>query len=265
MRFVRFTPSLALALALAAGAVFVRADGTPQPLPFAQDWTDTGADHRQRRLDRRARHPGLPRPGHHDATGVDPQTLLGTSADANDLDVDRQPDEHRTRSRPAASPSSRLANPTIALKGSGTADAPYILLALGTTGQSDIRVGYTLRDLDGSADNAVQPVALQYRVGSTGPFTNVPAGFVADATTGPSLAGARDAGQRRPAGGGRRSAAAAGPHHHRQRRRQRRVGRRRRHHGDGRRRPAAAVAVGDRRQRHRGRHRRRQPRTCWSG
>ena len=35
---------------------------------------------------------------------------------------------------------------------------------------------------------------------STGPFTNVPAGFVADATAGPSLAGARDAGQRRAAG-----------------------------------------------------------------
>jgi hypothetical protein len=34
----------------------------------------------------------------------------------------------------------------------------------------------------------VQPVALQFRVGNTGNFTNVPAGFVADATTGPSLA-----------------------------------------------------------------------------
>jgi hypothetical protein len=49
-------------------------------------------------------------------------------------------------------------------------------------------VSYNLRDLDGSIDNAVQPVALQYRVGSTGNFTNLPAGFVADATTGPSLA-----------------------------------------------------------------------------
>ncbi len=82
-----------------------------------------------------------------------------------------------------------LANPTIALNGSGTADAPYILLALSTAGQSVIRVSYTLRDLDGSVDNAIQPVALQFRVGSTGPFTNVPAGFVPDATTGPSLAG----------------------------------------------------------------------------
>ena len=70
-----------------------------------------------------------------------------------------------------------------------------------------IRVSYTLRDLDGSVDNAIQPVALQFRVGSTGPFTNVPAGFVPDATTGPSLAVPRDAGQRRAAGGGRGSGA----------------------------------------------------------
>ena len=42
--------------------------------------------------------------------------------------------------------------------------------------------------MDGSADNAVQQVALHYRVGGTGNFINVPAAYVADATTGPSLA-----------------------------------------------------------------------------
>ena len=40
----------------------------------------------------------------------------------------------------------------------------------------------------GRTDNAVQPVAVQYRVGPTGTYTNLPAGFVADATSGPSLA-----------------------------------------------------------------------------
>ncbi|HEY3232004.1 MAG TPA: ExeM/NucH family extracellular endonuclease, partial [Roseiflexaceae bacterium] len=81
-----------------------------------------------------------------------------------------------------------ITNPTIALQGSGTADAPHIILHINTTSQSSIAVAYNLRDIDGSADNAVQPVALQYRVGSSGNFTNIPAGFVADATTGPSLA-----------------------------------------------------------------------------
>ena len=81
-----------------------------------------------------------------------------------------------------------IANPVVALTGSGTADAPFVLLHLDTSGQSGIQVSYNLRDIDGSTDNAVQPVALQYRVGSSGSFTNIPAGFVADATTGPSLA-----------------------------------------------------------------------------
>src|SRR6185295_5322833 len=81
-----------------------------------------------------------------------------------------------------------IANPVVALQGSGTADAPHIVIAVNTTGMSGIKVAYNLRDIDGSTDNAVQPVALQFRVGSTGNYTNIPAGFVADATTGPSLA-----------------------------------------------------------------------------
>lgn len=59
---------------------------------------------------------------------------------------------------------------------------------ISTIGTSNVTVGYNLRDIDGSADNAVQPVALHYRIGSAGDFTNVPAAFVADATEGPGLA-----------------------------------------------------------------------------
>jgi predicted extracellular nuclease len=81
-----------------------------------------------------------------------------------------------------------IANPVIGLNGSGTADAPHVVIHLNTTGQSAITVNYLLRDLDGTTDNAVMPVALQYRVGNSGSFINVPAGFVADASTGPSLA-----------------------------------------------------------------------------
>ena len=182
-----FLPSAMVALIVGA-AVLVRADGTPQTLPFAHAWTDpaqitandvwTGV-------------PGLQGFLGQDittGTGVDPQTLLTTSAAAApDLDViANQTNPSITNGGVAEFDS--LANPTIALQGSGTADAPYVLLALRTTGQSGIRVSYTLRDIDGTADNAVQPVALQFRVGSTGLFTNVPAGFVADATSGPSLA-----------------------------------------------------------------------------
>ena len=66
--------------------------------------------------------------------------------------------------------------------------APNLVITINTTGQSNITISYNLRDIDGSTDDAVQPVALQYRVGASGSYTNLPTGFVADATTGPSLA-----------------------------------------------------------------------------
>src|SRR5204862_732339 len=82
---------------------------------------------------------------------------------------------------------SPICNPVVALQGSGTAKAPFLLINLNTTGQFTIFASYLLRDIDGSADNSIQPIALQYRVGNTGNFTNIPAAFVADASSGPSV------------------------------------------------------------------------------
>ena len=119
------------------------------------------------------------------ATGVDPQTLLADSTVANDVDV-------IANIPPAVNLQNggvgefELGDAVIALQPDGIADAPYLLLNLQTTGFRNIAVSYVLRDLDFSPDNAVQPVALQYRVGSSGAWTNVPAGFVADATHGPA-------------------------------------------------------------------------------
>jgi hypothetical protein len=81
-----------------------------------------------------------------------------------------------------------VADPAVALAGSGTARAPYLKLYLNTTGQTGVTVAYNLRDLDASTDNSVQQVALQFRVGNAGNFTNLPAGYVADASGGPSTA-----------------------------------------------------------------------------
>jgi hypothetical protein len=75
-----------------------------------------------------------------------------------------------------------LPNPVVALRGSATAAAPQLVMRLDTRGRRGIVARMTLRDIDDSAD-AVQPVALQYRVGATGDFANVPGGYVADATT----------------------------------------------------------------------------------
>lgn len=189
-----------LSIAIPSGRLFrwapirtVLADTSPQTLPFSQNWSNTGLITTN---DNWSGVPGIEGYLGQDitvATGTDPQTLLGTSAVAGDLTVlanqtatnitNGDVAEFHTTSQ-AGAPG---ADSTIALQGSGTADAPYILLYLNTTGQTGINIAYNLRDIDCTTDNSIQPVALQYRIGNSGNFTNVPAGFVADATTGPSL------------------------------------------------------------------------------
>ena len=121
------------------------------------------------------------------ATGTNPQTLLGVSANATDLDlIANQTSTGITNGGVAEF---HIADPVIALQGSGTADAPHIVLYMNTTGVSGIRVRYNIRDIDVSAaDDAIQQVALQYRIGNSGNFTNIPTAYIADATTGPGIA-----------------------------------------------------------------------------
>ena len=125
------------------------------------------------------------------STGVDPQTLLTTSVVANDVDVNANqtnPDTFATGGVAEFTGAGVNNDNVVALQGSGMADVPYLLIHLNTTNRQTITISYNLRDIDGSTDNVAQPVALQYRVGTTGNFTNLSAGYVADATTGPSLA-----------------------------------------------------------------------------
>ena len=172
-------------------AVF--ADNTAQTLPFSQNWATTTLITTS---DSWSGVPGIEgyflRNDGVSTTAVDPQTILGDTFGAGtttvELDVNANQTNPNTFTTGGVAEFDTLANPTVALQGSGTADAPFILIYLNTTGQQNINVAYNLRDVDGSADNAAQPVALQFRVGSSGAFTNLPAGFVADATTGPSLA-----------------------------------------------------------------------------
>ena len=171
-----------LALMLAALPMqSAQADNVPQSLPFSQNWTNTGLITVN---DDWSGVPGIVGFLGQDittGTGVDPQTLLGVSALANDVDVIAN--QTNTGITNGGVAEFQIADPAVALQGSGTADAPHIILYLNTTGQANINVAYNVRDLDGSADNAVQQVALQYRVGNSGNFTNIPAGYVADATT----------------------------------------------------------------------------------
>lgn len=118
-------------------------------------------------------------------TGVDPQTIVASAPTAADVNANQTNPNTFTTGGVAEF---QIANPTIALNGSGTADAPNIQLHLNSAGRKDVTVSYNLRDLDGSADNSVQQVALQFRPMASSNWINVPAGYVADATTGPSVA-----------------------------------------------------------------------------
>ena len=101
---------------------------------------------------------------------VDPRTLTGvTSTTINVFANQTNP----TTFNSGGVAEFDITNPTIAIQGSGTADAPYLVLYLNASGRQNVTLSFNARDLDGSADNAVQQLAVQYRLGDTGDWTNV--------------------------------------------------------------------------------------------
>ena len=179
--------SLVVFLTVGAIPLAGQADGVPQKLPFVQDWSNPALITQENdwsgvpgfvgyRGDKLAAKPG-----------VNPQTITadGASTPQSVLANQKNPNSLRTG---GVAEFDGIPNPTVALKGSATASAPMLVLNLDTTGKQNIAVGYKLRDLDGSANNAVQPVALQYRTATNTAFVDVPSAFVPDATTGPGVA-----------------------------------------------------------------------------
>ncbi len=168
---------------LASLAALLFADTTTQSLPFTQSWTTTTLITAN---DDWSGVPGIV--GYlgdytgNSPTGVDPQTLLADYSSSTLVDVIANQNNPNTQTAGGVAEFDGITDPTIALNGSGTADAPHLLIKVATTGRTGIRVQYNVRDLDSTADNAIQRVALHYRVGDTGNFTNVSAAYVADAT-----------------------------------------------------------------------------------
>jgi len=163
-----------------AAAGTAHADTTPQALPYAQNWTSAGL---VTTSDNWSSAPGVV--GYANdlsgtTTGVDPRTITAaqttvqvfanisgvanTGGGVGDFDTN-----------------------VIALQGSGGADAPNIVVHVNTTGIPSVRLKYTLRDIDSTTDNTNQQFVVQYRVGTTGAFTNLALTYVADASVGPSL------------------------------------------------------------------------------
>jgi predicted extracellular nuclease len=173
-------------LAVCLAAALAGADTTPQAPPFSQNWTNIGLITVDDNWSAVPGIQGFRGDALTGAVGADPQTLLAAD-DPGVIDVNANQTNPNTFV--TGGPTEfEITNPVVALAGSGTADAPYIKFYLNTAGQSGITLAYNLRDIDASTDNAAQAFALHFRVGAAGAFTNVPAAFVADATTGPSLA-----------------------------------------------------------------------------
>jgi hypothetical protein len=173
---------LLLAGLFPASAASVLADSSVQSLPFSQDWTNTGLITTN---DDWSGVPGIT--GYRGdlmtgGSGVDPQTVLADGS-ATPVDVNANITTPNTFNDGGVT-EAEIANPTIALQGSGTARAPHLVIAVSTAGLTGITVAYNLRDIDGSSDNTTMQLALQFRVGNSGPYTNVPAGYVADASAG---------------------------------------------------------------------------------
>lgn len=185
-RLLVVTSAAGAALVTPVATRTVAADTTAQTLPLSQDWADTGLITTNDNWNGVLGVEGFLGQNITTSTGTDPQTLLTTSSVSNDLDVIAN--QSSTSITNGGVAEFQITDPVVALQGSGTADAPYLLIHLNTTGVTGVSVSYNLRDLDSTTDNSVQQVALQFRVGSSGAFTNVPAGYVADATTGPSQA-----------------------------------------------------------------------------
>ncbi len=179
---------LAVAACGLAALPEARADNATQSTPYSQNWTNVG------QITANDDWSGVPGVigylgdiNSGSTTNVDPRTLLLDYSALSAIDVIAN-QSNTSSSAGGVAEFDGIANPVVAIQGSGTADAPHLLVHLRTVNRENIRVRYNVRDLDGSSDNSVQQVALHYRVGASGDYINVPAAYIADATTGPNLA-----------------------------------------------------------------------------
>lgn len=159
--------------------VNVKANDTAQTVPFSQNWTANLIPAN----DDWSAVPGIVGYRGDDLitlAGVDPTTVLADGS-ATPVNVIANSTNPTSQTSGGIYEFDTLPNPTIGMQGSGTADAPHIVINLNTSGTTALNIAYNLRDLDDS-DTAVQAFALQYRIGNTGAYTNIPAGAVADAS-----------------------------------------------------------------------------------
>ena len=145
---------------------------------YFQDWSNAGLITTNDDWSRVANIAGYRGDDVTSATGADPRNLTGDGTITLDVNANQtNPNTFTT----GGVTEFAIANPTIALTGSGTADAPYIVLHLDATARQNLHLDVDIRDLE-TADNAAQAFNIQYRVGASGAWTNLPGSYIADAT-----------------------------------------------------------------------------------
>ena len=164
-----------------------------------QDWSNTGLITANDDWSQRAEHRRLSRRRltDHD-TGADPRTPDRRRRGGHAIDVIANQTNPNTNTSGGVA-EFQIANPTVALQGSGTADAPSLVFYLDATGRENVVFSFNARDIDGSADNAVQQVAVQYRIGDSGAVDQPPRRLYRRRDHRPGLATQSTAGQRHPA------------------------------------------------------------------
>ncbi len=184
--------TLFVALVLAALVVAaIRAPGasannTYQTLPFSQNWANTTQFTTD---DSWAGVPGIigysGSDGNSTGTpGLDPCTLTEQPLGSQAVSVGRlHPSSINDVAVAQFVPGvgSEVTDPIVGIRPQTIFDAPSLVIHLNASTATNINVQYDLIDIDG-AYSAVSKVALMFRAGSTGAWTNVPAGCVLDAT-----------------------------------------------------------------------------------
>jgi hypothetical protein len=128
------------------------------------------------------------------SAGVDPQTVLGTGFAGDSLPGASDTQVNANKGNPSAYNAGGVTEfdtgdyLAIGLQGNVQSN-PSLVFYMNSLGRGPITMSYDIIDIDAGSNSAVSPVALQYRIGTTGSFTNVPAGYVADATDGPTIGG----------------------------------------------------------------------------
>jgi hypothetical protein len=171
---------LLMALPAAAGTA-------PAALPLMERWADTGQISVDDDWSRVAGIVGYRGDGLVAEPGSDPR---GVTADGSGTPVDVAANltDPRAVGLAAGVAEFELPDPVVGIQGSATASAPHLVMSFDTRDRAGVTVRLLVRDIDATAHDAVEPVALQYRVGVENAFAMVPGGYVADATSGPGEA-----------------------------------------------------------------------------